>query len=44
MLPLPRAMLIDLDDTLLASSAAGRHAMEVITGNLPATPRCPWRG
>ena len=34
MLPLPRAMLIDLDDTLLASTAAGRRAMEAVTRQL----------
>ena len=41
MLPLPRAMLIDLDDTLLASSAAGRHAMEVITRQLAGDTALP---
>ena len=34
MLPLPRAMLIDLDDTLLASTAAGRRAMVAVTRQL----------
>ena len=41
MLPLPRAMLIDLDDTLLASTAAGRHAMEVITRQLAGDTALP---
>lgn len=38
---LPHAMLIDLDDTLLASSAAGRQAMTVVADRLTAHAGLP---
>ena len=41
MLPLPRAMLIDLDDTLLASSEAGRRAMDCLAEQLAAETGLP---
>ena len=41
MLPLPRAMLIDLDDTLLGSTAAGRGALEVVTRQLAGDIELP---
>lgn len=41
MVTLPRAMLIDLDDTLLASSVAGRTAMTVIGDRLAASAGLP---
>lgn len=41
MSPLPRAMLIDLDDTLLASSAAARQAMAAVADRLAADTGLP---
>lgn len=41
MIPLPRAMLIDLDDTLLASTAAGRRAMDFLAEQLAAETGLP---